>query len=200
MPDHPEGLEEAVKIARAFHDEYEAFAEMHGWETQEATRVAFDDLPEANRKVMVDTVLALLSRGVITTRNQERHHLALDESVEVMPVSKHEAALEKLEEHLEALCEERLREETQRAERAEAALAKARKEGREEVREALSNEVRSFRAEADQHDREAADPLNDKAEVARHRGSAATWRAAADSLEGTAAALDSLTKEETDGG
>lgn len=46
-------------------DEYEAFSEMHGWETQEASRVAFNDLPEANRQAMLSTVRALIDRGVI---------------------------------------------------------------------------------------------------------------------------------------
>lgn len=55
----------AEKIARAFHDEYEAFAEVHGWETQEATRTSFDDLPAENRQTMISTVQALLDRNVI---------------------------------------------------------------------------------------------------------------------------------------
>lgn len=56
----------AEAIARAFHDEYEAFAEAHGWETQESTRVAFDDLPAENRATMVSTVQALLDRKIIS--------------------------------------------------------------------------------------------------------------------------------------
>lgn len=53
------------RIAHAFHDEYEAFAEVHGWETNKASRVSFDDLPEHNRLTMLDTIAALLDRGII---------------------------------------------------------------------------------------------------------------------------------------
>ena len=56
---------DAERIARAFHDEYEAHAEKHGWETQEATRSIFDDLPAENRQTMLSTVQALLDRRVI---------------------------------------------------------------------------------------------------------------------------------------
>jgi len=55
----------AIAIARAFHDEYEAFAEANGWETQKRSRVAFDDLPAENRATMVSTVRALLDRRLI---------------------------------------------------------------------------------------------------------------------------------------
>lgn len=68
MTDQPVGTEvpEAEKIARAFHDEYEAFAQMYGWETQQATRVSFDELPAENQQTMISTVRALLNRRVIT--------------------------------------------------------------------------------------------------------------------------------------
>lgn len=62
-----DGSEEVAKIARAFHDEYEAQAQRHGWATQEATRTAFDDLPAANRLTMLATVRALLGRGIISS-------------------------------------------------------------------------------------------------------------------------------------
>jgi hypothetical protein len=60
-----EGVERVEKIARAFHDEYEAFAEAYEWRTQESTRVAFDELPEANRGTMISTVRSLLERHLI---------------------------------------------------------------------------------------------------------------------------------------
>jgi hypothetical protein len=37
----------------------------HGWDTQEATRREWDDLPEANRAVMLDVVRTLLEANVI---------------------------------------------------------------------------------------------------------------------------------------
>ena len=53
------------KIARAFHDAYEEIAPQAGWETQERSRKPWEDVPEANRRVMLLTVEALLKRGVI---------------------------------------------------------------------------------------------------------------------------------------
>jgi hypothetical protein len=58
----------AEEIARAFHEEYEAAAGQHGWETQDVTRTSFDDLPEENRRTMVATVQSLLGRGVISVQ------------------------------------------------------------------------------------------------------------------------------------
>lgn len=63
--DPPTLRDDAVRIAKEFHVEYEARADTHGWETQQTTRVAWDDLPIENRTLMVATVHALLRRGVI---------------------------------------------------------------------------------------------------------------------------------------
>ena len=41
------------KLARYMHEEYENAAKHFGWNTQESTKVAFDDLPEANKRLMV---------------------------------------------------------------------------------------------------------------------------------------------------
>lgn len=72
------------RIARAFHDEYEAWAEANGWETQEATRTSFDDLPAENRETMLATVRSLLGRRVISTeyalRSQIERDLLSDET------------------------------------------------------------------------------------------------------------------------
>jgi hypothetical protein len=54
------------RIAFAFHWEYERAARREGWETQQTTQVAWDDLPEENRLTMLATVRALLDLGVIT--------------------------------------------------------------------------------------------------------------------------------------
>jgi hypothetical protein len=56
---------EFEKIARAFHDEYEAWAANWGWETNKASRCSFDELPDENRQAMLSTVRALLDRRVI---------------------------------------------------------------------------------------------------------------------------------------
>jgi len=57
-----------VQIAKAFHERYEALAPSHGWDTQERSRVAWEDLPEENRGLMVSVVSALLADGVIYDR------------------------------------------------------------------------------------------------------------------------------------
>jgi len=56
----------AVRIAREFHDTYEVLSLKMGWDTQMRTRVAFDQLPQANRLTMIETVRELLDRGVIS--------------------------------------------------------------------------------------------------------------------------------------
>lgn len=52
-------------IARAFHNTYEAQADFYGWETQEATRTAWDDLPTANKALMLSVVDTLITTAVI---------------------------------------------------------------------------------------------------------------------------------------
>lgn len=42
------------KLARWMHEQYEEIAEKRNWKTQERCRVEFDDLPEENKKVMID--------------------------------------------------------------------------------------------------------------------------------------------------
>lgn len=53
------------RIAREFHDSYEYIARVMGWATQARSRVKFDELPDANRKTMLNTVRDLLDREVI---------------------------------------------------------------------------------------------------------------------------------------
>ncbi len=55
------------RVARLFHYFYEMFAPFEGWETREETRKAWDDLPGANRLLMLRTVAAVIDeikRGV----------------------------------------------------------------------------------------------------------------------------------------
>lgn len=65
----PTGLmivaEEVYRLAEAFHEEYEAASDKHGWKTQHDSRVSFDELPPANRAAMLDTIEALLDRTFI---------------------------------------------------------------------------------------------------------------------------------------
>ena len=56
----------AERIARAFHDAYEELAPGEGWETQERSRKPWDEVPEANRRVMIATVKRLLANRHIS--------------------------------------------------------------------------------------------------------------------------------------
>ena len=62
----PLGGEEVERIARAFHESYEEFAIGFGWKTQEASKRPWEEIPEANRQVMLATVEDLLHRGILT--------------------------------------------------------------------------------------------------------------------------------------
>lgn len=58
-------------IARAFHEAYERLAPEHGYETREASAVPWEDVPEANKSLMVAVVSALLADGRIAPGWQE---------------------------------------------------------------------------------------------------------------------------------
>jgi ribosomal protein S14 len=47
-------------LAEMFHDFYESYAQAKGWETNKASRVAFSELPEANRATMLCTASSVL--------------------------------------------------------------------------------------------------------------------------------------------
>jgi hypothetical protein len=52
----------AEELANFIHLEYERFAQKSGWETNKECRVAFHDLPEANRKTMIWVAESILER------------------------------------------------------------------------------------------------------------------------------------------
>lgn len=52
-------------IASEFHGWYEILAPHHGYETRLESRTAWEDVPENNRALMIDTVAHLLDTGVI---------------------------------------------------------------------------------------------------------------------------------------
>lgn len=58
---------EVVKVARAFHEAYEALAPAFGYETRKESAVPWDEVPEKNRVLMCSVVQALISEGVIIT-------------------------------------------------------------------------------------------------------------------------------------
>ena len=55
----------AIPIAREFHETYERLAEQHGYRTRRASAVPWEDVPLANRALMVHTVWDLMLRRVI---------------------------------------------------------------------------------------------------------------------------------------
>ncbi len=58
-------MNEVEKIAKRFHEVYEELAPSRGWETQERSRVPWEDVPSENKKLMIDVVSQLLDEGVI---------------------------------------------------------------------------------------------------------------------------------------
>lgn len=60
-----EDFKRATEIATSFHASYTRFAPALNWTEQAGTAVEWDDLPEANRSLMLVVALDLLSRGLI---------------------------------------------------------------------------------------------------------------------------------------
>jgi ribosomal protein L37AE/L43A len=58
------------RVARTFHGIYEATAPDHGYETRPESRVAWEDVPEKNRALMIGTVRRLAETGVIVIGGQ----------------------------------------------------------------------------------------------------------------------------------
>jgi hypothetical protein len=56
-------------IAREFHATYEAKAPEFGYSTRRESAVEWDNVPQANRQLMVAVVKDLLDRGVILEGN-----------------------------------------------------------------------------------------------------------------------------------
>lgn len=53
------------KVARSFHEAYERLAPDHQYETRPDTAVAWEDVPDNNKRLMVAVAKELLKRGVI---------------------------------------------------------------------------------------------------------------------------------------
>jgi hypothetical protein len=52
-------------IAKVFHYSYAMFAPALGWAPQEGTSGRWEDLPDANRQLMLVVVTDMLNRGII---------------------------------------------------------------------------------------------------------------------------------------
>lgn len=55
----------AEQVARKFHEAYERLAPIYAYETREASKVPWGQVPERNRDLMIATVRDLLQRGII---------------------------------------------------------------------------------------------------------------------------------------
>jgi len=53
------------RIAAEFHRVYEEWAPAHGYETRRESAVPWEEVPEANRRLMTATVASLCRMGVI---------------------------------------------------------------------------------------------------------------------------------------
>jgi hypothetical protein len=58
-------MTEAERIASRFHKAYEELAPDHGYDTRAESAVPWEQVPEANRGLMVNVVTVLLDEGVI---------------------------------------------------------------------------------------------------------------------------------------
>lgn len=56
-------------VAKKFHEAYEQLAPDHGYETRKDSAVAWEDVPEKNKNLMIATVKRLLDQGVIQADN-----------------------------------------------------------------------------------------------------------------------------------
>lgn len=52
----------AEELAKQFHELYEELAPHHGWETQESSRVPWEELPMNNRMLMTMVCRIILMR------------------------------------------------------------------------------------------------------------------------------------------
>jgi hypothetical protein len=51
------------RIAQRFHEVYEELAPIYGWQTQERSRVPWEDVPPENKRLMVKVVTRLIHEG-----------------------------------------------------------------------------------------------------------------------------------------
>lgn len=63
--------DEERTIAEWLHQRYERHAHHEGWDTQESTKVAFSDLPPANKRTML-----LIARDVLQRERAAKKELA----------------------------------------------------------------------------------------------------------------------------
>ena len=68
MPNAPHPLDPLLatgRIARAFHEQYEALAPLFDYKTRDASAVPWEQVPDSNRRLMTATVWQLIVGGYI---------------------------------------------------------------------------------------------------------------------------------------
>jgi len=82
------------ELAKFMHDEYEMYAKKVGWETQESTKTIFDELPLANREVMLwvakSVRIKLLQAEIERLERMKRKLPTVDEYCEYCGVNGYE--------------------------------------------------------------------------------------------------------------
>jgi len=58
-------LDSAERVAQQFHEAYEDLAPEFGYETREASRKPWDQVPEQNRSLMIAVVQRLKDTGAV---------------------------------------------------------------------------------------------------------------------------------------
>lgn len=55
----------AERLAQQFHETYERLAPSHGYETRKASAVPWHDVPEQNKRLMIDVCVHLIETGSV---------------------------------------------------------------------------------------------------------------------------------------
>ena len=63
----------AEQLAKLFHETYEALAPKFGYETREASRKPWEDVPEQNRKLMIAVCSRLLGKEIEFMEDLTKH-------------------------------------------------------------------------------------------------------------------------------
>ena len=79
--------EELKQIAEFMHNEYESYAKRVGWKTQKECQTLFDELPPANKEVMLWVSKSVNDK--IRTQERERIIEEIEDMVEGYKVEKH---------------------------------------------------------------------------------------------------------------
>jgi hypothetical protein len=62
----------AELLARTFHESYERLAPSFGYDTRDDSRQPWEQVPEQNRKLMVATAEAVITKlGLVTSRPED---------------------------------------------------------------------------------------------------------------------------------